>query len=255
MNVFLFKDRLSLEYGDNARCPFCKMKLVDTNHKCVSRNRQNKLIRAVKKFQDLPLTVCSACKRPTTTESTDSPFFVKGELFWKHHKLVDNSVISTPPAPSVCAQCVYATREYLTLTTCSCGRISNIEKCVQPIPTGPVQPTKNAPAYATKTGGLCAACNPLHIPKPCIVEKPVQTLVHPEGTHICFICYSIGDWPSYFPVPSQYLFQRYHFLKRAPKFICSKCIKQCRFCAKPALGKDEVCSSCYSLTVSSKRTR
>ena len=245
MDIFLIGDRLSFEFEKNVRCPFCKIKLVDNNHQCVSLNRQNKLIRAVRKFQNLPDTVCSACKRPITTESTDSPFFVKGVLSWKHHTLVDNTIISTPSSPSTCAQCVYATRKYYELTTCSCGRISKIEKHVQPIPTGPVLPTKIAPAYSSKTGGQCAACNPLTLPKPHFVEKTVQTFPHPEGTHICFVCYSIGDWPSYFPVPSQHLIQRYHFLKRSPKFICSKCIKKCRLCTKPALGKDEVCYSCY----------
>jgi len=256
MKIFLVDDRLYCDppRENVVRCPFCKKKItVEETHDCVSLRRQNKLIRAVGKFKDLPNTVCSACRRATLTESTDNPFFVKGVLSWKHHTLIENSIISKPLAPSTCVQCTYATREYSIITKCSCGRVCAVERRVQPIPTGPVLPTKIAPTSATLEEGCCDACKPLKLPKPHHVEKIVETLPHPLGTHVCFVCYSIGDWKSYYPVPSHYLIQRYHFWKRAPKFICTKCIKKCRLCTKPALGRDEVCTSCFYVQKTSHR--
>lgn len=256
MKIFLLENHLYLAgtktSGHQIRCPFCKTILPITHgvltpvsHDCVSVTTQNKLCRAVKMFRDLPKTVCSACQRATSFESTDHPQFVDGTLSWKHHLYSNNKIVSTAPAPSTCAQCSFASREYSVISKCTCSRICNIQRHTQPIPTGPVLPTKKAPCYHTKLEGCCAACHPVVLPVPHPVETIVQIHDHPEGTRVCFVCQSIGDWPSYYPFPSQHLIQRYHFWKRSPKFICSWCIKKCRFCDKPALGKDEVCTQCF----------
>ena len=241
------------------------------NHKCTASplaRRQlaaqlGKLVAA-----PLPAVVCSACRRPIVLERVRDPRWEGAPLRGRARIVSDiayinargGEVVSTPEFGTCCE---FDAPVHPEMTHCEkCDRIVDIAFVkTEPAERGEGRGAERGAgrgagakrAKRVERSALCGRCAPSG-GGPCGKKGPLRAERAERaergagpgagGSAVCFACHAIGDWEFYNPVPSEHLIQRYHRIKRRGCRLCTRCVRECRFCGQSALGEERTCTAC-----------